>query len=136
MIRARFIRGEVGHADTSWHPDWPAFQRTYTERVPVTADAAYGAAARGSVYLNQCDTGVRYVVDGSPLRAGRFIPGLGIPIVGPERFDSPPRTLITAWNHASDIQAHHPEYTGWVSAWGDVRTALMAEQERLATGHA
>ncbi len=102
-----------------WRPDFGPLQRAYDERVPVRADVAYGAAARASVYLNQCDTGVAYVVDGSPLRAARFMPGLGVPIVEPAFFDRvpPPKTLITAWNHADDIKARHPGYDGWVTAW-------------------
>ena len=79
--------------------------------------AAYGAAARATVYLNQVETGVEYVVDGSPRRAGRFVPGVGIPIVPPEQFGNPPACLITAWNHADDIKARHPEYDRWVTAW-------------------
>jgi tartrate dehydratase beta subunit/fumarate hydratase class I family protein len=38
----------------------------------------YGAAARASVYLNQLPTlDLPYVIDGSPLRAGRYIAGRG-----------------------------------------------------------
>lgn len=82
--------------------------------------AAYGAAARATVYLNQMPgLPIDYVVDGSPLRAGRFVPGLGIPVLTPDVFDidRPETTLITAWNHAADIRARHPDYEGWVSAW-------------------
>lgn len=80
----------------------------------------YGAAARASVYLNQLSLELGYVVDGSPLRHGRFIAGRGIPIVPPAVFerDDPPAVLITAWNHADDIEARHPAYAGrWVTAW-------------------
>lgn len=132
IIRALFRPGSTGRGRDD--KDFASLQRAYTNRVPVRADAAYGAAARGSVYLNQCDTGVRYVVDGSPLRADRFIPGVGIPIVGPDDFEQPDRTLITAWNHAPDIMARHPDYHGWVSAW-DVRTNASVEIERLGMGH-
>lgn len=104
-----------------WFPDdFASLQRAYDLRSPVKADAAYGAAARATVYLNQCETGAQYVVDGSPLRANHYVPGVGIPVIGPDSFDiaRPTRTLITAWNHADDIKARHPGYTGrWVTAW-------------------
>jgi SAM-dependent methyltransferase len=82
--------------------------------------AAYGAAARATVYLNQMGAlPIDYIVDASPLRAGKFVPGLGIPVLSPEVFeqDRPETTLITAWNHAADIMARHPGYDGWVTAW-------------------
>lgn len=98
-------------------------QRAYTDRRPpplMAHSAAYGAAARASVYLNQMwPLPIDYVVDSSPLRAGRFVPGVGIPVLAPDVFDEdrPDTTLITAWNHASDIRAKHPGYDGWASAW-------------------
>jgi SAM-dependent methyltransferase len=82
--------------------------------------AAYGAAARATVYLNQMPgLPIDYVVDGSPLRAGKFVPGLGIPVLSPDVWeaDRPETTLITAWNHQGDIRAKHPGYDGWVTAW-------------------
>lgn len=120
LVRARFTRTTPQRRGRPRHPAFARLQRAYDYRTPVKAEAAYGAAARGSVYLNQCRTGVEYVVDASPLRAGHFVPGVGIPILSPEHFeeDQPASTLITAWNHADDIKARHPGYTGrWVTAW-------------------
>ena len=103
--------------------DFIPLRLAYAERKapPLLAhSAAYGAAARATVYLNQMwPLPIDYVVDGSPLRAGKFVPGIGIPVLGPEVFDHdrPETTLITAWNHARDIRAKHPGYEGWVSAW-------------------
>lgn len=118
LIRVLFRRG-IATRSAPDLPDFTALQRAYDERRPVRAPAAYGAAGRASVYLNQCETGAAAVVDGSPLRAGKYVPGVGLPIVTPEAFDADPpeRTLITAWNHAPDIRARHPGYDGWVSAW-------------------
>jgi hypothetical protein len=59
---------------------------------------------------------VQVVFDDSPRRAGRFVPGTGTPIRA--WADVGDRVLITAWNHAEDIKAAHPEFTGeWVTAW-------------------
>ncbi len=125
LLRAIFRR--IGRYDARplvRPADFEPLRRAYGSRVaPDLPDGsvAYGAAARASVYLNQMpDLPLRYVVDGSPLRAGRHVAGIGLPVYSPERFeaDDPPAALITAWNHAADIRARHPDYTGrWVSAW-------------------
>jgi SAM-dependent methyltransferase len=121
LLRARFTRGDVRPPPARLRV-FDSLQRAYDERVPpplAPGSAAYGAAARASVYLNQVDTGIDRIVDGSPLRSGRFLAGIGIPVITPEAFDAdpPPSTLITAWNHAADIRARHPRYRGWVTAW-------------------
>lgn len=123
LIRARFVK-----RPSDWHRiprpyDFEPLARSYAERTrpPLMAhSAAYGAAGRGTVYLNQMPgLPIDYVVDGSPVRAGKFVPGVGIPVLSPDVFeaDRPETTLITAWNHAADIRARHPGYDGWVSAW-------------------
>ena len=72
--------------------------------VPV---AAYGAAAKGNTLLNFA--GVRpdlvsYVVDRNPAKAGNFMPGSRIPIVGEDRLKSeqPGFILILPWNLAAE----------------------------------
>jgi SAM-dependent methyltransferase len=102
--------------------DFTELRASYNERGLLLLPErswAYGAAARATVYLNQAGTEVEAVVDGSVLRAGKFVPGLGTRVVTPWEFDhaNPPATLITAWNHADDIKAKHPGYTNWVTAW-------------------
>lgn len=75
-----------------------------------TADvvAAYGAAGRSVTLLNllgESAARVRYVVDDSPERAGRVVPGVGIPIVPASRLvEEPPSVvLVTAWTYADQI---------------------------------
>jgi methylation protein EvaC len=79
---------------------------------------AYGASGRASMWLNASHLNfIEKVVDASPLRAGRFMPGVSTPIVFPSEFDdNPPEfTFITAWNYADRIIAQHPNYHGkWV----------------------
>jgi hypothetical protein len=79
---------------------------------------AYGAAGRCTVLLNWCGLGsdiVHAVVDASPRRVGRFVPGVHIPIVSVDEFRKTPplTTLITAWNYADSIRGQHPDYKGW-----------------------
>jgi predicted TPR repeat methyltransferase len=70
--------------------------------------AAYGAAAKGNTLLNFA--GVRpdllpYVVDRSPGKVGRYLPGSRIPIVTEDhlRANRPDRILILPWNIAQEV---------------------------------
>jgi SAM-dependent methyltransferase len=70
--------------------------------------AAYGAAGRSTILLNFCGLGpdlVDYVVDMSPVRYGKFIPGVNVPIVAPTVFqdDPPDYAVMTAWNYEPEI---------------------------------
>lgn len=81
--------------------------------------AAYGAAAKGNTLLNYA--GVRpdllpYVVDASPHKQGRFLPGSRIPVVAEAhlRATRPDVILILPWNLRHEI-CSQLEY---VRAWG------------------
>lgn len=80
---------------------------------------AYGAAAKGNTLLNYC--GIRndfldYVVDRSPHKQGRYLPGTRLPIYAPERIAEtrPDYILLLPWNLREEIvrQMAH------VHAWG------------------
>ena len=80
---------------------------------------AYGAAAKGNTLLNYC--GIRadlvdYVVDRSPHKQGRYLPGTHLPIHAPERVveTRPDYLLILPWNLADEIT----EQMGQVKDWG------------------
>jgi SAM-dependent methyltransferase len=69
---------------------------------------AYGAAAKGNTLLNVCGVGradIDYVVDMSPHKQGRFLPGSHLPIHAPERmFETrPDYVLILPWNLREEI---------------------------------
>lgn len=128
LLRVGFRRGATAPT-LPVRPDFDHLAATYAARWDTFAvrmvrnaqwSLAYGAAGRATVYLNQLPLlGVSGVVDASPRRIGRFIPGCALPIIPPEDFDAdpPPVTLVTAWNHAADIRQRHPTYHGWVTAW-------------------
>jgi len=81
--------------------------------------SAYGAAAKGNTLLNYC--GIRgdfidYVVDRSPHKQGRFLPGTHIPIYHPDKIKEsmPDYLLILPWNLTDEIT----EQMGYIRAWG------------------
>lgn len=80
--------------------------------------AGYGAAAKATTLLNYA--GVRsdlmpYVADKSPHKQGHFVPGVRVPIVGPEqvRADRPDYVVIFPWNVAAEIRAELDDVRAW-----------------------
>jgi SAM-dependent methyltransferase len=81
--------------------------------------AAYGAAAKGNTLLNYC--GIRgdlvdFVVDASPHKQGKYLPGSRIPIVAEARIRAqrPDYILILPWNIREEIVTQ----LGYVRNWG------------------
>jgi SAM-dependent methyltransferase len=69
---------------------------------------AYGAPAKATTLLNFCGLGpaeLEFVVDDNPLKQGRFIPGVNVPIRGRDALEAvpPDNVLILAWNFADEI---------------------------------
>lgn len=49
--------------------------------------ACFGAAAKGCVFLNSCglnDSSIQFIIDDTPFKQGKFVPGTGIQVVGRE----------------------------------------------------
>jgi SAM-dependent methyltransferase len=81
--------------------------------------AAYGAAAKGNTLLNYSGVGrdfIDYVVDRSPHKQGKFLPGSHIPIFGPEKVaeTKPDYLLILPWNIRDEVM----EQMGHIRQWG------------------
>lgn len=81
--------------------------------------AAYGAAAKGNTLLNYC--GVRtdfieYVVDRSPEKQGKYLPGTRIPIREPDhvRATRPDYLLILPWNIKDEVM----QQMSYIRSWG------------------
>jgi len=77
--------------------------------------AAYGAAAKGAVLLNYCGLNteqIDFVVDRSPHKQGRLMPGVHVPVIAPDELATrrPDVALLLAWNFADEIMAQQSAY--------------------------
>jgi SAM-dependent methyltransferase len=75
----------------------------------------YGAAAKGAVLLNALDLPegtLEFVADRSPHKQGRYMPGVHVPVVSPDRLLElmPDHLLLLAWNFADEIMDQQAEY--------------------------
>lgn len=80
--------------------------------------AGYGAAAKGNTLLNFA--GVRphllpWIVDRNPAKAGKFVPGMRIPIVSEERLreERPDYVVILPWNLTDEVTRQLDYIRGW-----------------------
>ena len=69
----------------------------------------YGSAAKGNTLLNFAGVKsdlIRYVVDRSPHKQNKFMPGSRIPIVSEDRLsiDKPDFVVIFPWNISGEIK--------------------------------
>ncbi len=77
--------------------------------------AAYGAAAKGATLLGTTGVDVSrvaFVVDRSPAKQGRYLPGTGIPVLAPEELLArrPDVVLLLAWNVADEVVRQQADY--------------------------
>jgi hypothetical protein len=80
--------------------------------------AAYGAAAKGTMLLNCSGVTadmIEYVVDRNPRKQERYMPGVHVPIYGPEKIMETPTdyVVILAWNIAQEIMGQLERYRRW-----------------------
>ena len=77
--------------------------------------AAYGAAAKGSTLLNYAGIGretLDFVVDRSPHKQGKFMPGVHLPIRAPSALleERPDYVLLLTWNFKEEILAQQEAF--------------------------
>lgn len=77
--------------------------------------AGYGAAAKGTILLNFAGIGrevLEFVADRNVHKQGRYIPGVRLPIVPPERIleERPDYLLILPWNFKEEIMEQQAEF--------------------------
>lgn len=77
--------------------------------------AGYGAAAKCTVLLNalgEAGRGPIWVADANPHKQGRFIPGVRVPVVSPDRIlaEQPDIMVLFVWNLLDEVLARNEEY--------------------------
>ena len=92
----------------------------------------YGAAAKGNTVLNYCNISkkdIDYVVDISPHKQGKFMPGTHIPIYSPEKIKEtkPDYIVILAWNLKHEIM----QQMNFIKNWGGKFVVLIPEVKIL-----
>lgn len=122
---------QVNQAET-----WLSFGRRVGRRIDIVAEVfraladknsvwGYGAAGRATLWVNACKMNyLGAVVDASPLRAGKLMPGTHTPIVFPGEMKKsrPDHVFVTAWNYASSIQQKEGWYQGvWSTPLPELR---------------
>lgn len=115
---------------------WNNFGAGIARKIKIVGDAlfelsktkkiwAYGAAGKATMWLNACNMNyLGAIVDESPLRAGRFMPGTHTPIVFPKemRENPPDYIFITAWNYADVIKEKESWFDGvWITPLPDMK---------------
>ena len=66
----------------------------------------YGAPAKGNVLLNYCGIDTNFldcIMDTTPLKQGKYTPGMHIPIIPPKNLKNTDVVLLLAWNYESEI---------------------------------
>jgi 2-polyprenyl-3-methyl-5-hydroxy-6-metoxy-1,4-benzoquinol methylase len=84
--------------------------------------AGYGATSKSTTILNYCGIGpdlIDYICDTTPIKQGKFTPGMHIPVVPYETFkNNPPDfAVLFAWNHAEEIMAKEKEFMAAGGKW-------------------
>jgi ABC-type Fe3+-hydroxamate transport system substrate-binding protein len=63
-------------------------------------------------YLDLGPDKIDYIADRSPLKQGRYTPGMHVPVVSPEWLlaDQPDYVLLLAWNFVDEVLQQQAEY--------------------------
>ena len=84
--------------------------------------AGYAATSKSTTILNYCGIGpelIEYISDTTPIKQGKFTPGMHIPVVPYEFFkcNPPDYAVLFAWNHAEEIMAKEKEFMSAGGKW-------------------
>lgn len=84
--------------------------------------AGYGATSKSTTILNYCGIGpelIDYISDTTPIKQGKFTPGMHIPVKPYEAFTAAPPdyAVLFAWNHAEEIMAKEKAFMAAGGRW-------------------
>jgi methylation protein EvaC len=84
--------------------------------------AGYAATSKSTTILNYCGIGpelIDYICDTTPIKQGKFSPGMHIPIVPHEYFvkNPPDFAFLFAWNHAEEVMAKERAFVKAGGKW-------------------
>lgn len=84
--------------------------------------AGYGATSKSTTILNYCGIGpdlIEYISDTTPIKQGKFTPGVHIPVKPYEAFKAnpPDYAVLFAWNHAEEIMAKEKAFMEAGGRW-------------------
>ncbi|HBS51498.1 MAG TPA: SAM-dependent methyltransferase [Coxiellaceae bacterium] len=82
----------------------------------------YAATSKSTTVLNYSGIGqdlIEYICDTTPLKRGKFSPGMHIPIKPYENFkkDKPDYAILFAWNHAQEIFTKEKDFIAQGGKW-------------------
>ncbi len=94
--------------------------------------SAYGAAAKGNTLLNYCGIKkdlISFVVDASPHKQGKFLPGSHVPVVDEGRIKAyqPDYVVILPWNIKDEIMTQ----LNYIREWGAMFVIAIPELQIL-----
>lgn len=130
------VNSEEQRAGLNEASTWDGFAMDCRRRIAVFGDTmrrlsrtssiwGYGAAGKATMWVNACEMSyLEAVVDASPLRYGKLMPGTHTPIVSPEAFASeqPAFVFVSAWNYLDAIRANEKQYKGaWIVPLPEMR---------------
>lgn len=82
----------------------------------------YAATSKSTTVLNYCSIGpdlIEYICDTTPIKQGKFSPGMHIPVKSYEHFknDKPDYAVLFAWNHAREIFEKEQDFIAQGGKW-------------------
>ena len=82
----------------------------------------YGATSKSTTLLNYCGIGpdlIEYISDTTPIKQGKFTPGMHIPVKPHEAFQAnpPDYAMLFAWNHAEEILSKETAFANAGGRW-------------------
>ncbi|EMO45755.1 class I SAM-dependent methyltransferase [Leptospira santarosai] len=82
----------------------------------------YAATSKSTTILNYCGIGpdlIEFISDTTPIKQGKFSPGMHIPVKPYSEFKSsyPDYAFLLAWNHSEEIMANEQEFMKSGGKW-------------------